>query len=63
MGYHQMGYLEAQGDIGRQQAAAERQEQIAGIPSADQIYSSNTPNQSSSGVGGSTGSLGKYKVE
>jgi len=63
MGYHQMAYLEAQGDMDRQKAAAEREAQISAIPSATQMYSSNASNQSSSGVGGSTGSLGKYKVE
>ena len=63
MGYHQMGYLEAQGDMERQQAAAEREARISAIPSATQIYSGGASNQSSSGVGGSTGSLGKYRVE
>jgi hypothetical protein len=63
MGYHQMGYLEAQGDMERQQAAEQRQAQISTIPSADQMYSGGASNQSSSGVGGSTGGLGKYKVE
>lgn len=63
MGYHQMGYLEAQGDMERQEAAEQRQARISAIPSADQMYSGGASNQSSSGVGGSTGSLGKYRVE
>jgi hypothetical protein len=51
MGYHQMGYLEAQGDMERQQT----EQQLSRIPSATEMYSS--------GGGGSTSSLGKYRVK
>jgi len=69
MGYHQMQYLSAQGDLAAGEAQRQRDATYSGLPSASQIFGgqsggNTTTTTSTTGGGGSTGgSLGKFRME